>query len=98
MMEYRCLEPQDLEEFLERRRAIPSFALDMSLAANLTEVLRKANEFVPSAAGSILLDKPNDKRPHRQVNPLTFSAAFGEQAESHLGREFLGDSGIAGHV
>ena len=97
-MEYRCLEPQDLEEFLERRRAIPSFALDMSLAANLTEVLRKANEFVPSAAGSILLDNPNDKRSRREDNTLTFIAAFGEQAESLLGREILGDSGIAGHV
>ena len=46
MTEYHCLEPQDLEVFLERRRAVPSFALDMSLADNLAAVLRKANEFV----------------------------------------------------
>ena len=98
MTEYRCLEPQDLEEFLERRRAIPSFALDMSLATNLTAVLRKANEFVPSAAGSILLDNPHDKRPCREDNLLTFIAAFGEQAESLLGRGIAAGSGIAGHV
>lgn len=98
MTEYRCLEPQDLEEFLERRRAIPSFALDMSLATNLAAVLRKANEFVPSAAGSILLDNPHEKRPCREDNSLKFIAAFGEQAESLLGREIDADSGIAGHV
>jgi diguanylate cyclase (GGDEF)-like protein len=98
MTEYRCLQPQDLEEFLERRRAIPSFALDMSLATNLTAVLRKANEFVPSAAGSLLLDNPHDKRNCRDDNTLTFIAAFGEQAESLLGREIVANSGIAGHV
>jgi diguanylate cyclase (GGDEF)-like protein len=98
MTEYRCLEPQDLEEFLERRRAAPSFTLDMSLAANLTAVLRKANEFVPSEAGSILLDNPNDKRQSRDDNDLTFIAAFGDQAEGLLGREISASSGIAGHV
>ncbi|MDH3255828.1 MAG: GAF domain-containing protein, partial [Acidobacteriota bacterium] len=98
MTEYRCLEPQDLEEFLERRRAIPSFAFDMSLATNLSAVLRKANEFVPSAAGSILLDNPNDKKRSREDNSLTFIAAFGDKAEELLGREIASGTGIAGHV
>jgi diguanylate cyclase (GGDEF)-like protein len=98
MTEYRCLEPQDLEEFLERRRAVPSFALDMSLAANLRAVLRKANEFVPSEAGSILLDNPSIKLPTRGENALTFIAAFGEKAEDLLGREISASTGIAGHV
>jgi diguanylate cyclase (GGDEF)-like protein len=96
--EYRCLDPQDLEEFLERRRAIPSFALDMSLADNLSAVLRKANEFVPSEAGSILLDNPKEKSPDRQLNTLTFIAAFGDKANDILGRQIQAGTGIAGHV
>jgi diguanylate cyclase (GGDEF)-like protein len=96
--EYRCLDPQDLEKFLERRRAIPSFALDMSLADNLSAVLRKANEFVPSEAGSILLDNPKEKSPDRQLNTLTFIAAFGDKANDILGRQIQAGTGIAGHV
>lgn len=70
----------------------------MSLADNLAEILRKANEFVPSEAGSILLDNPLDKQPNRNQNLLTFVAAFGDKAESLIGRQIPGDRGIAGHV
>ena len=98
MTDFHSLEPQDLEAFLERRRAIPSFALDMSLAENLLEVLRKANEFVPSQAGSILLDNPKEKKPDREKNSLTFIATFGEKARELLGREISAADGIAGHV
>ena len=98
MSEFHCLEPQDLEAFLERRRAIPSFALDMSLSENLVEVLRKAAEFVPSEAGSILLDNPKEKKPQRELNVLTFIAAFGEKAEQLVGRHISARTGIAGHV
>lgn len=98
MTEYHCLEPQDLEVFLERRRAIPSFALDMSLAENLAAVLRKANEFVPSLAGSLLLDNPLEKSKERAENSLTFIATFGDKAEELLHKEIPADTGIAGHV
>lgn len=84
--------------FLERRRAMLAFSSEMSLADNLAEILRKANEFVPSAAGSILLDNPLDKQQNRRQNMLTFVAAFGDRAEQLLGREIPGDRGIAGHV
>ncbi|MCP4203544.1 MAG: sensor domain-containing diguanylate cyclase [bacterium] len=98
MTEYHCLEPQDLEVFLERRRAMPSFALDMSLAENLAEVLRKANEFVPSHAGSLLLDNPMEKKRNRENNSLTFIAAFGDRAPELLKRRIPAQTGIAGHV
>ncbi|MFQ5526552.1 MAG: diguanylate cyclase [Thermoanaerobaculia bacterium] len=98
MTEYHCLEPQDLEVFLERRRAMPSFALDMSLADNLAAVLRKANEFVPSQAGSLLLDNPMDKNQERDKNDLTFIATFGIKAEELLNRRIAASKGIAGHV
>ena len=93
-----CLEPPALERFLQRRRANPQFTLELNLAENLVEVLRKANEFVPSSAGSILLDDPRRKRKDRPANRLTFIAAFGEKAEGLVGREIRADRGIAGHV
>lgn len=99
MVDVLSLDPPALEKFLERHRANPPhFPLEMSLADNLVEVLRKANEFVPSEAGSILLDDPRSKRHDRQRNTLTFLAAFGDGAGALLGQTIPSDHGIAGHV
>ncbi len=87
-----------MDAFLERRRAVIAFASEMSLAENLAEILRKANEFVPSAAGSILLDNPLYKRPDKSQNLLTFVAAFGDKATALIGSEIPSEQGIAGHV
>ena len=97
MAEFHCLDPFHLEQFLERRRASPTFPLELSLAENLVEVLRKASEFVPSAAGSILLDDPTDKQTNRRLNHLTFIAAFGERAQGLVGQRIDAATGIAGH-
>jgi diguanylate cyclase (GGDEF)-like protein len=98
MVDVHCLDPQELERFLLRRRATPNLPAQMSLAENLIEILRKANAFVPSAAGSILLDNPIDKLPERRHNDLFFIAAFGKNSGDLLGRAVPADSGIAGHV
>ena len=98
MTEFDCLEPHQLEAFLERRRASPSFGLDMSLAENLTAILRKANEFVPSEAGAILLDNPKEKQVERERNTLTFIAAFGGSSAALLGQEISAEEGVAGQV
>ena len=95
---FHCLEPVQLERFLERRRATRSFPLELSLAENLTEILRRANGFVPSAAGSILLDNPAAKHDDRRKNALTFIAAFGEKADMLVGQTIPADRGIAGLV
>ncbi len=96
--DFSCLDPVQLERFLERRRANPTFPLELSLAENLMEVLRRANGFVPSAAGSILLDNPSDKHDERRRNMLTFIAAFGEKASELIGKVIPADHGIAGRV
>jgi diguanylate cyclase (GGDEF)-like protein len=96
--DFHCLDPLRLERFLERRRAHPTFPLELSLAENLMEVLRRANSFVPSAAGSILLDNPAVKQPERRCNSLTFIAAFGDKAAGLLGETIPADQGIAGRV
>lgn len=97
-LEIHHLDPGKMEAFLERRRATLAFASEMNLAENLAEILRKANEFVPSMAGSILLDNPLDKKPAKAHNMLTFVAAFGEKATSLMGREISAQYGIAGRV
>jgi diguanylate cyclase (GGDEF)-like protein len=97
-VEFECLDARGLEAFLARRRAVPVLTLPMSLADNLVAVLRKANEFVPSAAGSILLDNPTEKQSDRRHNQLTFIAAFGEKAPTLVGQRIPADRGIAGHV
>lgn len=96
--EFHCLEPAALERFLQRRRVNPYLTLELNLAENLVEVLRKANQFVPSAAGSILLDDPGLKRKDRPGTQLTFIASFGDKSEGLVGREIRADRGIAGHV
>lgn len=99
MSQVFSLDPHALEKFLERRRATPPhFEPEMSLADNLVEVLRKANEFVPSEAGSILLDNPRIKQSDRSRNRLTFLAAFGDKAQLLIGQTLPADQGIAGHV
>ena len=95
---FHSLEPVRLERFLERRRANPNFPLELSLSENLVEVLRRANSFVPSAAGSILLDDPSDKKDDRRKNNLTFIAAFGEKSSCLVGQTIPADQGIAGRV
>jgi diguanylate cyclase (GGDEF)-like protein len=95
---FHCLDHVQLERFLERRRANPQFPLELSLAENLVEVLRRANGFVPSAAGSILLDNPAEKKDNRRQNTLTFIAAFGDKSEGLLGQTIPADRGIAGRV
>jgi diguanylate cyclase (GGDEF)-like protein len=95
---FHCLEPAALERFLQRRRANPHLAFELNLAENLVEILRKADQFVPSSAGSILLDDPAQKRKQRPANRLTFIAAFGEKSAGLVGREIRADRGIAGHV
>lgn len=97
-IECHSLDHVQLVRFLERRRANPMSPLELSLAENLAEVLRRANGFVPSAAGSILLDDPQAKQEDRRKNQLTFIAAFGDKSEGLVGRSIAGDQGIAGRV
>ena len=95
--DYHSLDHRKLERFLERRRANPTH-LELSLADNLVEVLRRANGFVPSAAGSILLDNPSEKHEDRRRNLLTFIAAFGDKSSPLVGQTIPADQGIAGRV
>jgi len=90
------LDPPELEAFLTNRSM--RFGAEANLAETLVEVLQKANEFVPSDSGSILLADPRGADGDRSRHTLTFIAAFGERGASIVGRRIRAMQGIAGHV
>jgi diguanylate cyclase (GGDEF)-like protein len=95
-----CLSTDQLSPILERKRVasdqriIPRIPLD----ALLIDILDKANEFVPSSAGSILLDDPIQKFEETAFRELIFVCCFGPTAEGILGVRVPIDRGIVGSV
>jgi len=92
------LAPDEIQRFLMRtRRERDAEHWEIRLDAQLRDILARANDFVPSEAGSILLDDPRTKLaagPGR----LTFIACFGDGAGKILGTRIPADRGIAGRV
>ena len=62
----------------------------------LKEILRKANQFVPSEAGSILLDDPLKKKEGPERHELIFVACFGAGSSKLLGLRLPAPTGIVG--
>ena len=97
-----CLAPERLGPILERKRnpdasprGLPRFPLDTLLIT----ILEKANEFVPSAAGSILLDDPILKLEGGSARKdLIFVCCFGPSASALIGERIPIETGIAGAV
>ena len=98
MIRFNSLEGLELEHFLERHRSASTLRSDIDLDLLLREILRKANEFVPSESGSILLDDPFRKMASRQDSELVFIATFGSASEDLVGKRLSASQGIAGRV
>ena len=99
MLPVHTLENRRLENFLERHKAYYAYSGEVEIDLFLREILQKANEFVPSEAGSILLDDPLTKNnDDRLENELVFIATFGSDGGSRLGQRINARVGIAGHV
>ncbi len=93
------LENKRLEDFLERHKAYYPYSGEIEIDRFLREILQKANEFVPSEAGSILLDDPSTKNVEdRSESDLVFIATFGRHAPDVLGQRMSARIGIVGHV
>ena len=62
---YLYIRKEEIDKFLKRRRRIKfeENEFEGKLDLMLMEILQKANEFVPSESGSILLDEPEKKSP-----------------------------------
>jgi diguanylate cyclase (GGDEF)-like protein len=89
---------EDLEPFLDRRRYSAFAVSQLAVTSFLGEILSKANDFVPSSSGSILMDRPFDRGETAAETSLYFVATFGSSAQSILGRHLRADRGVAGFV
>jgi GAF domain-containing protein len=93
------LPSDDISRFFVRlRRDQDSERWEVRLDAALREILERANDFVPSESGGILLDDPRAKQAGSTAPRLTFIAAFGPGAEARLGQRVPSDRGICGQV
>ena len=93
------LSPEEIARFFVRaRRDQDTEHWDVRLDATLREILERANDFVPSEAGGILLDDPRAKLAGSPAPRLTYIAAFGPGVESVVGRRIPSDRGFAGRV
>lgn len=91
------LAPDEISRFLvrsRREREQPEIALD----SHLREVLARANDFVPSDSGALLLDDPRAKLAGRPSARLTVIACFGREAQRELGRRVSLTEGLAGQI
>jgi diguanylate cyclase (GGDEF)-like protein len=99
LLSVHTLENRRLESFLERHKAYYPYSGEIEIDSFLREILQKANEFVPSEAGSILLDDPMTKNTDdRLENDLVFISTFGPEGETRLSRRINARVGIAGRV
>src|SRR6476646_10919761 len=72
------LSPEEIARFFVRaRRDQDTERWDVRLDAALREILERANDFVPSDAGGILLDDPRAKLAGVRTPRMTFIAAYG---------------------
>src|ERR1041385_6076359 len=97
-MQFHSLEAPQLERFLERQKSGLSLQRDIDLDLVLRQILQKANEFVPSESGSILLDDPFRKVASRRENELVFIATFGGASRDLIGQRLSAQHGIVGQV
>ncbi len=91
------LSPEEIARFFVRaRRDQDTEHWDVRLDAALREILERANDFVPSESGGILLDDPRAKLAGAPAPRLTFIAAFGPGSQNVVGKRIPSDRGFAG--
>ncbi|HEX3904743.1 MAG TPA: sensor domain-containing diguanylate cyclase [Polyangia bacterium] len=93
------LSPEEIARFFVRaRRDQDTEHWDVRLDGTLREILERANDFVPSEMGGILLDDPRAKLAGSPAPRLTYIAAFGPGIESLVGKRLPSDRGFSGRV
>src|SRR5690349_9029166 len=93
------LSPEEIARFFVRvRRDQDTEHWDVRLDQALREILERANDFVPSESGGILLDDPRAKLAGSPAPRLTFIAAFGPWRDTMLGVRVPSDRGFAGQI
>ncbi len=97
-LEVHSLPLEEIEPFLDRRRYSGFIPVRLKVDVFLREILAKANDFLPSMAGSILMDRPLDRGRAETAQHLHFVAAFGPHADHLLGATVDVNQGVVGHV
>jgi diguanylate cyclase (GGDEF)-like protein len=93
------LSPEEISRFFVRaRRDQDTERWDVRLDAALREILERANDFVPSDAGGILLDDPRAKLAGVRTPRLTFIAVYGPHSSHLLGKRIPSDRGFVGQI
>jgi len=96
-MRLHILETRQLNRLLSRERQRRQLEEDApALDQTLKEILRKANQFVPSEAGSILLDEPFRKKGKTAFQELVFVACFGVGSSNLPGLQLPVNAGVVG--
>ena len=85
-----------IDRILQRKTKREPPARQVDLKEVLREILLKANEFVPSDSGSILLDDPLLKSDKVHKGKLYFMACFGVGSSALAGTHLPDDVGIVG--
>jgi diguanylate cyclase (GGDEF)-like protein len=84
--------------FVRSRRDQDTERWDVRLDAALREILERANDFVPSEAGGILLDDPRATLAGLRSPRLTFIAVYGPESAQLLGKRISSDRGFTGRI
>jgi diguanylate cyclase (GGDEF)-like protein len=93
------LGPEEISRFLMRtRRDRDLERFEIRLDEHLREVLARADEFVPSEAGAILLDDPRAKLAGGQLGRLTVIASYGQSTPHGLGVRVPANEGVIGTI
>ncbi len=97
-MRLRCIPNHHLYHFLKRDNtvALPSDELD--LGGIFCDILKRADDFLPSEAGSIFLDDPVVEDCADSAGDLVLIACFGRLADNLVGARIRANTGIAGEV
>src|SRR5258708_8984380 len=87
------LSPEEIARFFVRvrREQDDTERWDVRLDAALREILERANDFVPSESGGILLDDPRAKLAGSPAPRLTLIAAFVPGGDNLLGQRWPSD-------
>ncbi|MGD0839487.1 MAG: sensor domain-containing diguanylate cyclase [Polyangia bacterium] len=95
----QTLSAEEITRFFVRSRRDPDpERWDVRLDATLREILERANDFVPSEAGGILLDDPRATLAGVRTPRLTFIASYGPDSGRLLGKRVPSDRGLAGQI
>lgn len=98
-MKVHCISNEEVGHFLKReQQRLNPVGEDLDLRRVFCDILDRANDFVPSEAGSIFLDDPLIARTDPDRGEIVLIACFGEAAGNLVGLRLSKSRGIVGHV